>query len=64
MKTAVITGSVGGAMKGRLSQGGVIVGGNTGIGFETAAALASQGYNTIIACRDAEKANTAVERIK
>jgi len=42
----------------------IITGGNTGIGFETAAALASEGFRTIIACRDSEKAKTAVEGLK
>ena len=30
-------------------------GGNTGIGFETAKALSSQGYLTVLACRDNEQ---------
>ena len=37
----------------------LVTGGNTGIGYETAKALAAMGAHTIIACRSQEKA-TAV----
>ena len=37
----------------------VVTGGNTGIGYETAKALAVMGAHTIIACRSSERA-TAV----
>ena len=37
----------------------IITGGNTGIGYETAKALAGMGAHTIIACRSEERA-TAV----
>ena len=36
----------------------VITGGNTGIGYETAKALAVMGAHTIIACRSEERAVT------
>ena len=39
-------------------------GANTGIGFETAKALAAQGYATVMACRDINKARAARDRIK
>ena len=39
----------------------VITGGNAGIGYETAKALALMGAQTILACRSEEKA-TAVSR--
>ncbi len=41
----------------------LITGGNSGIGFEAAKALADKGARVIIACRDAGKANTACEQI-
>ena len=41
----------------------IITGGNTGIGYETAKALARMGAHTIIACRSEERA-TAVSSIK
>ena len=34
----------------------VVTGGNTGIGYETAKALAVMGAHTIIACRSSERA--------
>ena len=34
----------------------IITGGNTGIGYETAKALAAMGAHTIIACRSEERA--------
>ena len=39
----------------------VVTGGNAGIGYETAKALAVMGAHTIIACRSSERA-TAVSR--
>ena len=40
------------------SKVAIVTGGNTGIGYETAKALAVMGAHTIIACRSLEKANT------
>ncbi|MBN3315708.1 RDH14 dehydrogenase, partial [Atractosteus spatula] len=40
------------------------VGGNSGIGKETAIALAARGARVIIACRDVQKAEVAVREIK
>ena len=48
-------------MKGRNC---VVTGGNSGIGFETALALAKAGANLIIVSRNREKAETAVKTIK
>ena len=42
----------------------IITGANTGIGFETARSLASAGARVLLACRSAEKASGAVERIR
>ncbi|KAK9904189.1 hypothetical protein WJX75_006317 [Coccomyxa subellipsoidea] len=42
----------------------VFWGANTGIGFETAKALAAQGYATVLACRDISKARAARDKIK
>ncbi|XP_029366656.1 retinol dehydrogenase 14 [Echeneis naucrates] len=42
----------------------VITGGNSGIGKETAVALAMRGARVIIACRDLDKAEKAVREIK
>ena len=36
----------------------VVTGGNTGIGYETAKALAEMGAHTFIACRSQERATT------
>ena len=41
-----------------------LTGANTGIGFETAKALASKGYATVIACRNLEKGRAARDQIK
>ncbi|KAK9826117.1 hypothetical protein WJX81_004880 [Elliptochloris bilobata] len=49
---------------GEKSEGALITGANTGIGYETALALACKGYATVLACRDLEKARAARERIK
>lgn len=40
----------------------VVTGGNTGIGYETAKALAVMGAHTIIACRSSERANSVRAR--
>ncbi|CAD7697790.1 unnamed protein product [Ostreobium quekettii] len=42
----------------------LVTGGNTGIGFETAKAMCAQGYRTLIACRNMDKAAAAKQRIK
>jgi NAD(P)-dependent dehydrogenase (short-subunit alcohol dehydrogenase family) len=41
----------------------VITGANTGIGFETARALAAHGATVVLACRDTTKAQQAADRI-
>jgi hypothetical protein len=41
----------------------VVTGANTGIGLETAAALAEHGARIVLACRDASKAEAAATRI-
>ena len=41
----------------------VITGGNGGLGFETALAIAGAGAHVVLACRDAVKAEAAVQRI-
>ena len=42
----------------------LITGANSGIGFETAVALALHGCHVILACRDVNKGNIAAEKIK
>ena len=42
----------------------VVTGANSGIGFETARALACHGCSVVMACRDKEKAEVAINRIK
>ena len=42
----------------------IVTGANTGIGFETARALASVGATVMLACRDLTKGNAAVSKIK
>src|SRR4051812_20378277 len=47
----------------QLGRTAVITGANTGIGFETAGALARRGARVVLACRDVDKAKGAAERI-
>ncbi|GAB2630418.1 oxidoreductase [Nocardia goodfellowii] len=42
----------------------VVTGANTGLGFETAMALAQRGAELVLACRDQGKAEAATERIR
>ena len=42
----------------------IVTGANTGLGFETARALAAAGARVVLACRNLEKANEAAERIQ
>jgi NAD(P)-dependent dehydrogenase (short-subunit alcohol dehydrogenase family) len=42
----------------------IVTGANAGVGFETALALYEKGAHVIVACRDREKANNAIERMK
>ncbi len=41
----------------------IVTGANTGLGYETASALAGTGARVILACRNREKAEAARERI-
>lgn len=49
------------SQKGRIA---IVTGANTGLGFETALALAKKEAKVILACRNIEKAKEAVQRIK
>ena len=42
----------------------IVTGANTGIGFETAAALAAMGARVVLACRNPQKADAALEQIR
>jgi len=42
----------------------LVTGANSGLGFETAKALAGKGAQVVIACRDAERAQSAVREIE
>jgi NAD(P)-dependent dehydrogenase (short-subunit alcohol dehydrogenase family) len=42
----------------------LVTGGNSGLGFETARALARRGARVVIACRSLEKANQAIARLR
>jgi NAD(P)-dependent dehydrogenase (short-subunit alcohol dehydrogenase family) len=42
----------------------IVTGGNSGIGYETARALAQQGAMVVLACRNLERANPAAEPIQ
>lgn len=42
----------------------IVTGGNSGIGFEAADALAGRGARTVLACRNPQKAGEAVDRIR
>lgn len=42
----------------------IVTGANTGLGFETAKALYEKGAHVIFACRDLEKAHSAVDKIE
>lgn len=42
----------------------IVTGGNSGIGFEAAAALAARGAHVVLACRDPGRAKSAVDAIR
>jgi NAD(P)-dependent dehydrogenase (short-subunit alcohol dehydrogenase family) len=42
----------------------IVTGSNAGVGFETALALYEKGAHVIVACRDNDKANNAIEKMK
>lgn len=42
----------------------IVTGANTGIGFETARSLAKHGCAVVLACRDPQAAEDAVERVR
>ena len=41
-----------------------MTGGNSGLGFETARALARRGARVVLACRNPEKASEAIARLR
>lgn len=42
----------------------IITGGNSGIGFDTARKMLYQNYDVVLACRNEEKGNAAVQKLK
>lgn len=50
-----------GSLKGKIF---IITGANTGLGYETAKALAARGATVILACRNMQKAQEAIEKIQ
>ncbi|WCE28373.1 SDR family NAD(P)-dependent oxidoreductase [Vibrio sp. SCSIO 43137] len=46
------------------NRAAIVTGGNRGLGYESALALAKAGCSVVIACRDEQKGNHSVERIK
>ncbi|KAG0267990.1 hypothetical protein BGZ95_002670 [Linnemannia exigua] len=46
------------------TQVAIVTGGNTGLGYETALALAAKGAHVFLACRHKQKALDAIERIE
>ncbi|WP_299125226.1 SDR family NAD(P)-dependent oxidoreductase [uncultured Alcanivorax sp.] len=42
----------------------VVTGGNSGLGYQTAGALARQGYRVVLACRDTLKGEAAVQTLR
>ena len=42
----------------------IVTGANSGIGYETALALAGKGATVIMACRNLDKANAAADQIR
>lgn len=50
-----------GSLKGKVF---IVTGANTGLGYETASALAKRGATVILACRNMDKANEAINKIR
>lgn len=46
------------------SKVAIVTGGNGGLGYETALALAAHGAHVFLACRDQKRANDAIERLE